>query len=258
MFSDFDERAKKDEGRGRRTVSLLLAGGVFSLLALAIAAAVAIRHEIVRQERDLDVAFAVLEDVPEPVVEPEPEPERPQEARPRPAAATDGPPASIPDTRPPEADGALATATDVGPVDGTYGGVEGGEGTGPAPRVEPELITPPPPAPPPGPPRPPRPPAEQERVEVRAPSMLSGCRTPERPASLEGATAETIRIRVRVVIGPDGRVLRATLVETHPLVPEETILGCVTTRVYQPATIEGTPVPYVLSYVFTFRPDAEL
>ena len=78
---------------------------------------------------------------------------------------------------------------------------------------------------------------------------------PERPESLEGQTAETIRIRVRVVIGADGRVMRATIAEGHALIPEDTILSCVNTRVYEPATLEGRPVPYVLSYVFTFRPD---
>jgi len=61
-----------------------------------------------------------------------------------------------------------------------------------------------------------------------------------------------------VVIGADGRVLRATITDGHPLIPDDTILRCVQTRVYAPATLEGTPVPYVLSYVFTFRPDAEI
>jgi len=58
-----------------------------------------------------------------------------------------------------------------------------------------------------------------------------------------------------VVIGEDGRVMRATLTEGHELIPEATILSCVNTRIYEPATLEGTPVPYVLTYVFTFRPD---
>ncbi len=41
MFSDFDNQGSSTEGRGRRTVSLLLAGGIFAGLAVAIAAAVA-------------------------------------------------------------------------------------------------------------------------------------------------------------------------------------------------------------------------
>ena len=132
------------------------------------------------------------------------------------------------------------------------GGEEGGTGDA---EVVPEPVAPPPPEPPPGPPRPPRPPPQQERVEVRAPQRIGGCDAPERPSTLEGATAETIRIRVRVVVGEDGRVMRATVTEGHALVPDETVLSCVRTRLYEPATLEGRPVPYVFTYVFTFRPD---
>jgi hypothetical protein len=86
--------------------------------------------------------------------------------------------------------------------------------------------------------------------------MLSGCSRPERPQALEGATAETITLYVRVIVGPDGRVLRARLEATHPLVPDDTVLGCVQSRVYEPARLpDGTAVPYPLRYAFTFRPD---
>ena len=86
--------------------------------------------------------------------------------------------------------------------------------------------------------------------------MLSGCQRPDRPPELEGATAETITIYVRIVVGPDGRVLRATIEEPHPLIPDETVLVCVRDRVYQPAHLpDGTPVPYPLRYAFTFVPD---
>jgi hypothetical protein len=86
--------------------------------------------------------------------------------------------------------------------------------------------------------------------------MLSGCATPERPSELEGATAETITVYVRLVIGPDGRVLRARVEEPHPLVPDAVLLTCVESRVYEPARLpDGTAVPYPLRYAFTFRPD---
>ena len=247
MFSDFDDKAQKEEGRGRRTVSLLLAGGIFVVLAAGVAAAVATAHQIARQDDDVDVEFATLDtpDVPEPEPEPERRPRRPPPA----AAASNAPPASIPDARPDEREGALAEAGEVGPVDGSEDGVEGG--TGPVD----EPVAPEPPEPPPGPPTPPRPPPQQERVEVQPPRMLSGCQTPDRPDTLEGQTAETIRIRVRVVIDASGRVLRATITEGHERIPEDTILGCVNTRVYEPATLEEMPVPYVMTYVFTFRPD---
>jgi outer membrane biosynthesis protein TonB len=86
--------------------------------------------------------------------------------------------------------------------------------------------------------------------------MRSGCTTPPRPESLEGATAETITVYVRVVVGPDGRVLRARIEQSHALIPDSTVLECVNSRVYEPAHLpDGTPVPYPLRYAFTFRPD---
>ncbi len=86
--------------------------------------------------------------------------------------------------------------------------------------------------------------------------MLSGCPRPERPPGLEGATAETITLYVRVVVGPDGRILRARLERGHPLVPDDVVLACVRSRIYEAAHLpDGTPVPYPLRYAFTFRPD---
>ncbi len=254
MFSDFDASAKREEdGRGRRTVSLVLAALIFVGLAAGIAAAIATAHAVIeRHERDVEVEFAALE-VPEP--EPEPEPPPPPILRPRasrPAGTMDAPPRSIPDARPEEAEGELGEGTDVGP----YG--EGDEdGTDPPrPRPSPVVILPPPPEPPPGPPRPPAPPPSQERMEVSAPELLSGCQRPERPEALEGATAETITIYVRLIVGPDGRVLRASIEEAHALIPDESVLACIRDRIYAPAHLpDGTPVPYPLRYAFTFRPD---
>lgn len=257
MFSDFDAKARREDGRGRQTVSLLLAGLIFVGLAIAIGFAIATAHAVVeRRERDVDVEFAALEaPEPEPLPPPPPPPPPPPARRPPRARApsVDAPPTAIPDARPAEREGELADPGEVGPS-GSEDGVEGGRGPirEPAPVREP----PPPPPPPPGPPRPPAPPPSQERIEIAPPRMLSGCQTPERPESLEGATAETITIYVRVVIGPDGRVLRARIEAPHPLVPDATILSCVRSRVYEPAHLpDGTTVPYPLRYAFTFRPD---
>lgn len=255
MFGDFDAKAKGDDERGRRTVSLVLAGALFVGIAAALAAAIATTQAVIeRREREVAVEFASIEEAaPEPEPPPPPPPPPPAERRPpraRPAAVVDGPPTSIPNERAAEAEGDLADPGDVGPV-GTEDGVEGG--TAPAPRVTPP---PAPPAPPPGPPRPPPRPPEQERIEIAPPRMLSGCSVPERPDALEGATAETITIYVRLVIGPDGRVLRARIETSHPLIPDETILACVQTRMFEPAHLpDGTAVPYPLRYAFTFRPD---
>ncbi|MEM9195195.1 MAG: hypothetical protein AAGF12_38840 [Myxococcota bacterium] len=67
--------------------------------------------------------------------------------------------------------------------------------------------------------------------------------------------AETIRIDVRLLIGADGRVLDATILEGHPLVPDESILSCVREQIYEPAQLpDGTPVPYPFRLRYTFRP----
>lgn len=258
MFSDFDTKARRDHERGRRTVALLLASVIFVGLAIAIGAAIATAHAVAtRRERDVDVQFAAVEaPAPEPEPPPPPPPPPPPERRPpraRPAAVVDAPPRSIPDQAPREAEGELVDPGDVGPS-GSEDGVEGGTGPVREPPAPPP--TPPPPPPPPGPPEPPPRPPSQERIEVAPPRMLSGCSRPERPDGLEGATAETITIYVRVVVGPDGRVLRARIETSHPLVPNTPLLACVQSRIYEPAHLsDGTLVPYPLRYAFTFRPD---
>src|SRR5690606_41211029 len=104
MFSDFDANAKREDGRGRRTVSLLLAGLIFAGLAVAISVAIATAHAVVeRRQRDVDVEFAALETAaPEPPPPPPPPPPEPAPTRRPPRgrpARVDGPPPSIPDAR---------------------------------------------------------------------------------------------------------------------------------------------------------------
>ena len=106
--------------------------------------------------------------------------------------------------------------------------------------------------------QPPRPPPRQERIEIKRPERIAGCSAPERPPTLEGQTAELIRIRVRLVLSREGAVTRATVVEGHPLVEDDLILACVHTQQYEPPTLAGIPVPYAMSLVYTFRPDAEI
>jgi hypothetical protein len=254
MFSDFDAKAKREAGgRGRRSASLVIAGLIFAGLAGLISAAIATAHAVIeRRQRDVEVEFAALE---EPEVEPEPEPEPPPPPPPRPrarlAAVIDRPPDAIPDERPPESEGELAEGAEIGSEWGEEGGTETAP---PRPRAEPAPL-PPPPAPPAETRPPPRPP-QQERIEISAPRMLSGCQTPERPPELETSTAETITIYVRLIVSPDGSVMSASIEESHPLVPDETVLACIRSRIYEPAKMpDGTPVPFPLRYAFTYRPD---
>lgn len=254
MFSDFDAKARaEDGGRGRRTVSLLIAGAIFAGLAVAIGGAIATAHAVIeRREREVAVEFATLDEPePEPEPEPPPPPPEPRPRRARPASVANAVPIAIPDARPDEAEGELTGDAEIGP----FGEGEEDGTDPPRPRPAP-VLPPPPPEPPPGPPQPPPRPPSQERIDVSPPELLSGCQRPDRPPELEGATAETITIYVRVVIGPDGRVLRASIEESHALIPDEAVLVCVRDRIYEPAHLpDGTAVPYPLRYAFTFVPD---
>ena len=61
---------------------------------------------------------------------------------------------------------------------------------------------------------------------------------------------------MRIIVGPDGQVVRARIEDSHDLIPDELILECIRSRVYEPAHLpDGTAVPYPLRYAFTFRPD---
>ncbi len=99
----------------------------------------------------------------------------------------------------------------MAPVDGFLDGEGDGDGKGeaeqkqaaPAVVVQPSFDT--------GP--------RQRRASVERPRYLSGCAMPEIPEALL-SQAETIRVDVRMLIGVDGRVLSATVLQSHPLIPD--------------------------------------
>jgi protein TonB len=253
MFDDFDGRDKDEaKGRGRMGLSLALSALVYVGLAALLATAVATAHAVVRErEREVDVEFASLPPAPpapEPEVAPPPPPPPPPRPRTqrtnRPAARRDSmaAPDAIPDARPEESDGNLVEAGATGPVDGFTDG--GGEA--------PEPPRPAPPAPPPPPP--PRVEPRQERMEVRRPELLSGCRSPEVPPAVQRQAA-TIRILVQMLILPDGRPSSVRVIEGHPLIPDDVILACARDQVFAPARLpDGTAVPYPFRRRFVFRP----
>jgi hypothetical protein len=139
----------------------------------------------------------------------------------------------------------LAESEEGGPIDGLA------EASGPAqPAPAPVAKAEPAPPPPPPPPAPP----QQQRETIERPRFLSGCRTPAIPHALHNAAA-TIQIDVRMLIGSDGRVGAATVVLSHPLVPDEIVLACARAQVFEPAHLpDGTAVPYPFKRRFLFRP----
>jgi hypothetical protein len=248
MFSDFDNRSKNDEGRGRMGASFALSAIVFGAIAAVLATAVATAH-VVRRPPDIDVEFAAIAPAPappEPEVAPPPPPPPPRRRRAGSVSghARIGPPTEIPDEQPAEAEGELGD--EPGDGEGAFDGPgEGGDE---------DRVVPPAPPPPVESPEPPRTSPSQERESVSPPRFLSGCSAPEAPSALN-AQAATIRIEVRFLVSIEGRVENARVVERHELVDDELLLACIREQRYAPAALpDGTAVPYPLRRRFVFRP----
>ena len=86
------------------------------------------------------------------------------------------------------------------------------------------------------------------------PRFVDGCREPEIGEALHSSAA-TIEIDVRMLIDEAGRVTSATMVTTHPLIPEDIILRCARAQIFRPAHLpDGTAVPYPFRRRFVFKP----
>jgi hypothetical protein len=225
MFEDFDKSRSPSEGRGRMGVSFLISGGIFVGIMAALAAAIATAHVVVkRRERDVQVAFANLPRAPrpKPVVKVQP-------GRRKAAPAQVRPPSAVPQQRPEEAEGELAEAGKVGPVEGFTDGDGSGRGNG---RGLPQQVN----------------------ETIQEPRFISGCRAPEIPDALT-ATAATVEIDVRMLIDARGLVRSAEVLKAHALIPNEIILSCARAQVFKPAHLpDGTPVPYPYRRRFVFLP----
>ena len=256
MFNDFDQDAEKEEGRGRRAASLAISGLLFLLIGSALAATMATVRAMQPRRPDRDVTFEELPQLePEPVEEAPPPPPPPpvRRAADQPAGqrpVLDGPPSGIPDERPEEAEGELAEVNHVGPIEND---AVMGEGGGPqvptppvqAPRIElPRTVERAP---------------EQERETIRRARFLaeeSGCRSLIIPDDVGAALgARTVRIRVRALVGVDGHVMNASVVNGDQAVPESLVINCATQWVFAPATLpDGTAVPYPAIRTFVITP----
>ena len=248
MFEDFGQDRTNKEGRGRRSLSAILSIGVFGALALGVGGAIA-AHQVRQQraEQDVDINFDDMPQAkapkPKPVVRSPTPVSRKSTAR-KPVVA----PKSIPKDKPEEAEGDLTETEESGPIDGV---AEASSGPEVAKAPAPVEAAPPPPTPPPPPP--PAPP-QQERESIAAPRFVSGCRSPQIPEALHKSAA-TIQVDVRMLIGIDGRVSSAKVLQSHPLIPDQLILDCVRAQVFEPAKLpDGTAVPYPFKRRFMFRP----
>lgn len=236
MFSDFDKKKDKStEGRGRMGLSLAVSAVVYVVAAAGIAAAVATAKVVVdRQERDVEIQFAAVP-TPEKKEQPKPKPkvikkkEPPKEVKAEPGQKRGlSAPTEIPDEELQEAtDGRLTDVEEIN-IDDMIGGggSKGKRKSGP----------------------------RQKRETVERPKFLSGCRAPEVPMAVR-SSAETIRVRVRLLIMPDGVPIKAEIEESHELIPDESILKCALAQRFEPARLpDGTAVPYPYRRQFTFKP----
>lgn len=244
MFESFEGKGAR-EGSGRRGVSALVSVGVFIGLAVIVGGAVTahqVRKRRAEQEQQVEFAHLPTARSPRPKLVARPAAaKRNQAARQRAAELK-----NIPSVRPDEAEGELATADDLGIVDGL---VEEKSKGG-----EPAFAPSSPPAPPPPKPEPVVPASEQERETILAPRFVSGCRAPEVPVALL-SNAATIRIDVEMHIDLSGRVTSARVLSPHPLVSDELILQCAMAQIFEPAHLpDGTAVPYPFRRRFVFRP----
>lgn len=236
MFQDFEEGKKpEDEGRGRMGVSLAVSAVVYVLVGLGVVAAVATAKVYVdKRDRDIAVEFAAA---PTPVEKekpkPKPKPKPKEEEAQKEVKTTPGQqrglsaPTEIPDEELQEASGGrLADVEEINIDEMIGGGGDGKKKEGP----------------------------RQKRETVSRPQYLGGCSAPDVPVAVR-TSAETIRIRVRILIMPDGVPIKAELESSHPLIPEESIIKCALAQRFEPARLpDGTAVPYPYRRQFTFKP----
>ena len=216
-------------------LSLAVSAVVYVLAGLGIVAAVATAKVYVdKRERDIAVEFAA---VPTPIEEkpkPKPKPKPKKEEAKQEVETTPGQqrglsaPTEIPDEELQEASGGRLADVEEINIDDMIGGggSDGKKKTGP----------------------------RQVRETVSRPKYLGGCRAPDVPPELR-VSAETIRIRVRILVMPDGVPAKAELENTHPLIPEDLIIKCALAQRFEPARLpDGTAVPYPYRRQFTFKP----
>lgn len=207
---------------------------VYVVAAVGVAAAVATAKVVVdRQERDVEIQFAAptapKQEQPKPKPKVIKKKEAPKEVKAEPGQKRGlSAPQEIPDEELQEAaDGRLAEVEEIN-IDDMIGGggSKGKKKTGP----------------------------RQKREKVSRPKFLSGCRAPEIPLAVR-TSAETIRVRVRLLVMPDGVPVKAEMEESHELIPDDSIINCALAQRFEPARLpDGTAVPYPYRRQFTFKP----
>ncbi len=232
MFSDFDGSKKTKEGRGRMGLSLAVSSIVYVAIGAIVVTLVATaRAVVIQKEREVAVEFAALPTTPEPE-KPKPKPKKkeppPEVKKPKTEGQDRGlsAPTFIPDEVLDEAaSGTLRDAEDIN-IEEMIGTGKGKKRSGP----------------------------RQRKLTVARPKFLSGCQAPTIPNALR-TSAETVRVRVKILVMPDGIPVKAEMEKSHPLLDDEEIIRCALAQRFEPARLpDGTAVPYPYRRQFTFKP----
>jgi protein TonB len=130
-------------------------------------------------------------------------------------------------------------------VKGLVGGVEGGVVGGVAGGVIGGLVeAPPPPPPPPPPPAPVR-----VGGNIKQPTKVKDVK-PTYPPIAQSARVQGVVI-IEATIGPDGRVQDAKVLRSIPLL-DSAALDAVKQWVFTPTTLNGQPVPVIMTVTVNF------
>jgi protein TonB len=232
MFDDFRPAANAGEARKRMGGSMVVAVGLYALLAIVIiGGTTAATTNVV--EHMTQVEFAPPPPPPPPPPEPVIAAQPVSQTRPKVKRKELKAPDKVPDEKPKESDAPLADAAPSGPVDGFLNGVEGGTGTKAAKVAA---------AAPPPPPKP---------TPIIQPVLLPGNSQPAYSASAKRKEVEGV-----VVVGFDvlenGTVANVAIT-SGPEELRENVLKAVKTWRFQPAKRDGKPVRVHLIKSIRFR-----
>src|SRR5215813_9800519 len=230
MFGDIVDPSIKVGSRKWYTVPLSIAVHTAILLALVIIPLMA--ADVLPTPPAMMNAFVAAAPPPPPPAAAAPQAPKPVDVNP--AAA----PVEAPKEIRPE------TGLERG-VQNAVGGVEGGVAGGVAGGIVGGLeAAPPPPPPPPPPPAPVR-----VGGNIKPPTKVRDVK-PVYPSIAQSARVQGIVI-IEATIGPDGRVQEAKVLRSIPLL-DAAALDAVKQWVFTPTTLNGTPVPVIMTVTVNF------
>ncbi|MEM8610277.1 MAG: hypothetical protein AAGF92_24520 [Myxococcota bacterium] len=92
----------------------------------------------------------------------------------------------------------------------------------------------------------------QQQETAIPPRYLGGCDGPAASQALR-SSRETVRVRVRLVVGADGVPTEAEMEQSHRLIPDSSVIACALDQRFDPAHLpDGTAIAHPFRRQFTF------